>query len=830
MNINHMYKVLAKDTSWSSSVKSAVKLAGMMLSIVPLVYGSSSVSTVKIITGYARNVRRMQRAQGFKGLAKYLKASYVMLQQAAGGYVIPAPWALGCNVARTRKGVPRLLNRQQRSLVIAGDVPTIRLWLSLLGLYRVIEFKGALKLSTITEPGKIISPEFLSEWKAWVPRFLEVAQIASGLSWKCKPSSDLTPYRIPVIRKAAPNTGGLASLAAIPLDIVRWALDPSYLEKLLSWVKKVDGVELIWGLKPLIKRISLHPAFNDGRLNPLEFLTGAPKIMKSTLARTWMPVTCLGKLGFKEEPGKIRVFAMVDILTQTVMLPLHNWIFTRLRPIPTDATFDQHAPIERLLGRMKECGRNWIASYDLSAATDRLPIVLQRDVLEAIMGKDLAYLWVDLLVGRAYKLPKIAKSYNLGFLFVRYAVGQPMGAYSSWAMLAVTHHAIVQMAAQRVYPGKRWFIWYLVLGDDVVIADKHVAAEYLKIMAEIGVEIGLAKCLISSTMSLEFAKRTYIKGTDCSPISLAEVLVARCNLASLDELVRKQLKYGVLRLASVARFAGAGYKVLGSLPVAFALNHRMGRMLAYLHRPGGVYSSPLWTWVTAVGPGRPGLALDGAYSIALFLWRKVLSSAISSVTKMEAQLPFFSLYSYSTGEHSPLTEEEKRLGSRGKTAFRPSYLSEGKSLTSLISVNEFNGFFTEWVAYPYSEQLRKDWTKANDLLRVHDPYTLPDWTDIQDIWSQVVAAEDSVSLFPKRPSLILRDHEVIPSRSRLMDLWRILRARYRRGVSPSFDLSTETLDPPLVGRRWTRGLGQDRLYMNPSVVIPTPRQRPGERK
>jgi len=264
MNINHMYKVLAKDTSWSSSVKSAVKLAGMMLSIVPLVYGSSSVSTVKIITGYARNVRRMQRAQGFKGLAKYLKASYVMLQQAAGGYIIPAPWALGCNVARTRKGVPRLLNRQQRSLVIAGDVPTIRLWLSLLGLYRVIEFKGALKLSTITEPGKIISPEFLLEWKAWVPRFLEVAQIASGLSWKCKPSSDLTPYRIPVIRKAAPNTGGLASLAAIPLDIVRWALDPSYLEKLLSWVKKVDGVELIWGLKPLIKRISLHPESNDG--------------------------------------------------------------------------------------------------------------------------------------------------------------------------------------------------------------------------------------------------------------------------------------------------------------------------------------------------------------------------------------------------------------------------------------------------------------------------------------------------------------------------------------------------------------------------------------
>jgi hypothetical protein len=32
---------------------------------------------------------------------------------------------------------------------------------------------------------------------------------------------------------------------------------------------------------------------------------------------------------------------------------------------------------------------------------------------------------------------------------VRYEVGQPMGALSSWAMLALTHHFIVQFAARR---------------------------------------------------------------------------------------------------------------------------------------------------------------------------------------------------------------------------------------------------------------------------------------------------------------------------------------------------------------------------------------------
>jgi hypothetical protein len=45
--------------------------------------------------------------------------------------------------------------------------------------------------------------------------------------------------------------------------------------------------------------------------------------------------------------------------------------------------------------------------------------------------------------------PKQAYQYGLvksdkDQLVVNYAVGQPMGAYSSWAMLALTHHLILQ--------------------------------------------------------------------------------------------------------------------------------------------------------------------------------------------------------------------------------------------------------------------------------------------------------------------------------------------------------------------------------------------------
>jgi hypothetical protein len=57
---------------------------------------------------------------------------------------------------------------------------------------------------------------------------------------------------------------------------------------------------------------------------------------------------------------------------------------------------------------------------------------------------------------------------------IKYAVGQPMGAYSSWAMLALTHNVLVQVVARRV-GHTTLFTQYFVLGDDIVIFDDNVA-------------------------------------------------------------------------------------------------------------------------------------------------------------------------------------------------------------------------------------------------------------------------------------------------------------------------------------------------------------------
>lgn len=60
------------------------------------------------------------------------------------------------------------------------------------------------------------------------------------------------------------------------------------------------------------------------------------------------PSVPLGKLGLKDEPGKVRVFAMVDPVTQWMLYPLHLAIFDILRKIRQDATFDQEEGIRRL--------------------------------------------------------------------------------------------------------------------------------------------------------------------------------------------------------------------------------------------------------------------------------------------------------------------------------------------------------------------------------------------------------------------------------------------------------------------------------------------------
>lgn len=89
----------------------------------------------------------------------------------------------------------------------------------------------------------------------------------------------------------------------------------------------------------------------------------------------------IGKLSVVyDQAGKARIVAITNSWIQMSLRPLHDLIFKKLKRIEQDGTFDQDKPFFSLLNRIPDGQKLW--GYDLSAATDRLPMDLQRDVLK----------------------------------------------------------------------------------------------------------------------------------------------------------------------------------------------------------------------------------------------------------------------------------------------------------------------------------------------------------------------------------------------------------------------------------------------------------------
>jgi hypothetical protein len=198
-----------------------------------------------------------------------------------------------------------------------------------------------------------------------------------------------------------------------------------------------------------------------------------------------------GKLSIIKDPElKLRVIAMIDYNSQVLLKPIHDNLLNLLRRFPSDRTFTQDP-----FNNWKK-DYNHFHSLDLSAATDRFPIHLQEKLISYMYNnKMFAESWRNILVKRSYGFED--KSYY-------YSVGQPMGAYSSWAAFTITHHLVVHWSAY--LEGYLDFNDYILLGDDIVIKNNKVARRYKSIMNKLGVDISDAKSHVSKD-TYEFAKR-----------------------------------------------------------------------------------------------------------------------------------------------------------------------------------------------------------------------------------------------------------------------------------------------------------------------------------
>lgn len=317
------------------------------------------------------------------------------------------------------------------------------------------------------------------------------------------------------------------------------------------------------------------------RLQPGEFLTLAPVIFK-ILSQTWTvhknketfglnyeerpqeflraiyarlqtgewpshipvypPVT--GRLHAIPEPaGKVRVVAIVDYFSQLGLHPVHKALFNLLKHFKNDATFDQEGRVREFADR----GYKELWSYDLKSATDLIPKELYREILVRYFGDEkAATLWLNLLSERNFSLKGIYGEDGDGKVrFTQYKRGQPMGAYSSWAGLALLHHALVQYAAKAA-GYTTWFDHYLVLGDDIVIAEERVALAYLKVCDEFGIVVGLAKSFVSRKGLFNFAAQTFLGPDNISTLSLREEIVADSVSRRMEFAARIERRWGSL--------------------------------------------------------------------------------------------------------------------------------------------------------------------------------------------------------------------------------------------------------------------------------------------
>lgn len=584
----------------------------------------NNFGVVKVIITYLALLHRLQKRNGMTYMVKFMKSAQVLMMQSLGGQRLYNLNPLGPRLARTKSGLPRLIPRLHRLAIRRGDLWTIRLWQSLFGLYRVIEIPGNLKLKTITDASTMdqsILPMFsefiFGHWKQILCKSFRgpiVSGYRSGDALSFLKGLRARPFLVSkstsTVRKDREAVNNVSPISSSPAGVVAsaylWSQDKLY-PFLQDWCKLTGNIWLLnridlWG-NPEKSGLQLNDYFDLRDLkSPLlekdilesrwDEITKEKRKVKKFPTTSGVTVGDLGRLAALDEPaGKVRVVAMVDIFTQWLFHPLHKRIFDFLRQIPTDGTFDQLMPIERLLKRRPQ---GPFYSYDLSAATDRLPLQIQKILLSPILTSWGAEVWGSLLVGRPYyilhkqaqkALPDIGRG---DLRSVEYATGQPMGAYSSWAMLALTHHAIVQWAALRagvVTFGSKWFLDYALLGDDIVIANKGVASEYEVLMKLLGVEIGLHKSLISVRgLALEFAKRFFLKGENASMAPVAEYWAAKGNLPASLELCNKYK----LTLSQYLTVMGYGYRSKGSLTARLVtLPKRLRNYVISYYSPAG---------------------------------------------------------------------------------------------------------------------------------------------------------------------------------------------------------------------------------------------------
>jgi len=502
-------------------------LSSYVWKIISLATGKTKVSPrLRRFDKFLSLVFKNFKNHGAAFTIKWLKACHMTVQRKLSSCPCESLRDVEPNLPLPRliNGLPSFIGTMDRKMIREGHPGTIRLWLSILSIYRILSGPLSPKLNTITD-------KYNGDHDI-IKRIIMVSKDVYNFNVKEKVipsfiSKNLASNDIHKSLSAGPN--GPVAATQVITDAIAMAKYPEIYNPFVSYCKLTKSV-IIEMLDHSIN-FSYDMIVNHGT----DWIKRSSKISFDDIA--------LGKLSFKEEAaGKLRIFAICDIWTQSLFKPLHDELFAFLKGLPNDGTFDQDASFARALekAQVNNCGY----SVDLSSATDRLPIDLQVGILDFMSGLPIGNLWKEILVLRPYMVRE--NKYIKDIDYVHYNTGQPMGCLSSWAMLAVTHHFILQTCAFHVYGTRRWFSNYEILGDDLVIFDKAIYLEYCRLMDLLNVGVNPSKSLVSEGVSaIEFAKRTGVNGKDVSGLSFKQ-FIAEDSVMGRMNLVLSASKRGLI--------------------------------------------------------------------------------------------------------------------------------------------------------------------------------------------------------------------------------------------------------------------------------------------
>lgn len=295
----------------------------------------------------------------------------------------------------------------------------------------------------------------------------------------------LSLLRIPEWMRVDPAV----ELETVEEFVVRKGYSPKYVSDAIERFVESDTGMALWEEFPQYLRsfntvaspIDSRIRFDDyfGYHEPLDARTTAEPI---------------GTLGVTQEPGyKLRVFANPNIVHQLAMSRLKRQLFSLLRRVKWDCTFNQSDGTEWVKAQLIS-GRE-VHSIDLSDATNNFPLEVQLNILREIgCAKEDVQLF-HRLARAPWSSTHEAKRQNY-----RWTVGQPLGLGPSFAAFALAHGVLVHSIAR----ANRVTDCFRVLGDDIVISDASVASQYFDVMAKLGIPISKDKT-ISSHSFAEFA-------------------------------------------------------------------------------------------------------------------------------------------------------------------------------------------------------------------------------------------------------------------------------------------------------------------------------------